>query len=540
MPNSVRVGVGVTGVGKLEKDLDRLKDKFARLQKQGAKGVAIGFGASVTSRGINAVENALRGVLHAFGDATQAAIEDEASQQKLASSLKANVKGWDGNTAAIEKTLAARMKLGFSDDEQRDSLAKLVVATNDVNKALAIQRTAMDLARLKGISLGEASEALTKIEGGQFRGLKALGIELKAGATAQDALNAVTKAATGQAEDYAETTGGKMLTAQVRMNEASEEFGRVIMPIVAEAMETVVKAMDRSSMAYDDVADAAAKGSQAAQAHLNALEATGRGAMSLADDLSKSEREVNKSVDLVGDGFRDMAAWSEKSTDRVTQSFDDMVNALSDDVSDLIDDVYDPAIQAAELAATKHEAAELRKVLASKNATAEEKRDARDRLLSLTKSADETRLALLETGNLTAEDTAEWLGKLQRRYDRATGRARADIATLMAKIRELAALEAGRIRITVGSGPLSPRHNQEGDIVAHEGGIVPGPRGAERMIRAQAGEEIIPIDKVGKSSGNTYNLNVIGNLRADDAMSAVRAMRRLESVALTPNTNGQR
>lgn len=40
--------------------------------------------------------------------------------------------------------------------------------------------------------------------------------------------------------------------------------------------------------------------------------------------------------------------------------------------------------------------------------------------------------------------------------------------------------------------------------------------------------------------GNTYNLNVMGRLNVDDAMSAVRAMRRLESVALTPNTNGQR
>ena len=518
-----------------------MRDKFARLQKQGAKGFAIGAGAAITAKGFMLLDRAASAVVGALGDATQAAIEDEASQQKLASSLKANVKGWDGNTAAIEKTLAARMKLGFSDDEQRDSLAKLVVATNDVNKALAIQRTAMDLARLKGISLGEASEALTKIEGGQFRALKALGIELKAGATAQDALNAVTKAATGQAEDYAETTGGKMLTAQVRMNEASEEFGRVIMPIVAEAMETVVKAMDRSSMAYDDVADAAAKGSQAAQAHLNALEATGRGAMSLADDLSKSEREVNKSVDLVGDGFRDMAAWSEKSTDRVVKSFDDMVNALSDDVSDLIDDVYDPAIQAAELAATKHEAAELRKVLASKKATQEEKRDARGRLLSLTKSADETRLALLESGNLTAEDAEEWLGKLQRRYDRSTGAARKDIGQLIAKIQELMALEALGLAIDVNTslsgGPrgASKKRAQGGPVSANQPYLV-GEEGPEIVVPSSAGT-VVPNSSIG---GNTYNLNVIGNLRADDAMSAVRAMRRLESVALTPNTNGQR
>lgn len=540
MANEIRAKVGVKDNASSE--LDRIKNKFANLQKQGAKGFAIGAGAAITAKGFMLLDRAASAVVGALGDATQAAIEDQASQQKLASSLKANVEGWDGNTDAIEKTLNARMKLGFSDDEQRDSLAKLVVATNDVTKALAIQRTAMDLARLKGISLGAASEALTKIEGGQFRALKALGIELKAGATAQDALNAVTKAATGQAEDYAETTGGKMLAAQVRMNEASEQFGYVIMPIVAEAMETVVKAMDRSSMSYEDVAAAAAKGSQAAQAHLNALEATGRGAMSLVDDLSKSERGVNKSTDLIGDGFRDMAGWAEKATDRVVNSFDDMVDSLRDDVSDLIDQVYDPAIQAAELAATKHERAELRKVIASKDATKEEKADARDRLLSLSKDADETRLNLLESGNLTAEDADKWLGKLQRRYDRSTGAARKDIGELIAKIKELMALEALGLAIDVNTrlhgGPRGAHKGGRaagGPVSANQPYLV-GEEGPEIVVPKSAGT-VIPNQAIG---GNTYNLTVMGDLRAKDEQSVVWAMRRLESVSLTPNTNGQR
>ena len=228
MANTVRIGVEVPGVASASSALDKIRDKFTHLQRQGAKGFAIGAGAAVTAKALGLVDMALGKVIDVAGQAAEAYRSDQRSIAQLNTTLAANVKGWDGNTDAIEKTIAARQALGFTDDEQRDSLGRLVVATNDVNRALEIQRAAMDLSRLKGISLGEATDALIRVEGGQFRALKALGIELPATATQTEALAAVQKAAAGQAETYAKTNEGKLLVSQTKVGEAMEKVGKVI------------------------------------------------------------------------------------------------------------------------------------------------------------------------------------------------------------------------------------------------------------------------------------------------------------------------
>jgi hypothetical protein len=226
------------------REVDKLGNSLDRVQKsRGFRSVIQGVGVGVGIGAFNLLAGAIGGVTTVLGDAIEGAIQEEESIAKLSTSLRANVKDWDGNTAAIEAMLTARMKLGFSDDEQRDSLARIVVATNDVSRALDIQRTAMDLARLKGIDLATASDALIKIEGGQFRALKALGIELPKNATQTQALAAVQKAAQGQAESYAGTTRGKLLVAQVKVGEAMEKLGTAILPVVAEAMGIVADAV---------------------------------------------------------------------------------------------------------------------------------------------------------------------------------------------------------------------------------------------------------------------------------------------------------
>lgn len=204
--------------------------------KKSAIGLVDGLklGAGISAFG--ALDTAISSTIGFLGDAVRAAREDEESQTRLGAALRANVPNWDGNTAAIERTLESRMRLGFSDDEQRKSLAVLVVATNDVNKALDLQSAAMDLARLKGISLEEASNALIKVEGGQYRLLKALGIQLPKNATATEALAAVQKAAAGSAETFANTSQGKLLASQVKVGEAMEKLGYVLLPAVTDAM----------------------------------------------------------------------------------------------------------------------------------------------------------------------------------------------------------------------------------------------------------------------------------------------------------------
>src|SRR5512139_1308412 len=169
---------------RVSSQLTKIRDNFDRLgRNKGAAAFLQGAGMGLGISAWNLLGDAIRGVGDLMGDAVRGAIEEQASITRLNASLKANVEGWGGQTRAIEEVMAAQLRLGFSDEEQRDSLSRLVAATHDASEALEVQRTAMDLARFKGISLAEATDALTKVEAGSYRILKSLGIELRTGAT---------------------------------------------------------------------------------------------------------------------------------------------------------------------------------------------------------------------------------------------------------------------------------------------------------------------------------------------------------------------
>lgn len=207
--------------------------------KKGSSDLVSGIKLGAGIAAFGGLTAAVSGTISVLGDAIQAARDDEESQARLGAALRANIPNWNGNTKAIEATIASRQRLGFTDEEQRKSLALLVVATNDVNKALEIQAAAMDLSRLRGISLEEASSALVKVEGGQFRALKALGIQLPKNATATEALAAVQRAAAGSAETYANTSQGKLLASQIKVGEAMERLGYIILPAAGAALGAI-------------------------------------------------------------------------------------------------------------------------------------------------------------------------------------------------------------------------------------------------------------------------------------------------------------
>jgi hypothetical protein len=242
MANSVRIVARMDD--QVSGPLAKMRDKFDTLGKnKGFQAVAqgVGLGLGISAWGL--VDRAISEVVNIAGDSVKAFNEDQASIAQLNTSLKANVAGWDGNRTAIEEVLKARVKLGFSDDEQRTSLSLLVAATHDVNKALEIEATAMDLARFKHITLADATEALTRVEAGSYRILKSLGIELPKNATQTQALAAVQAVAAGQAADYAQTNEGKLLVSQVKVREAEEKFGKTLADLAANVMPPLADAV---------------------------------------------------------------------------------------------------------------------------------------------------------------------------------------------------------------------------------------------------------------------------------------------------------
>ena len=203
--------------------LDRLSDKWKVL---GAKGVAMGVGMAATNLAFQAASRAIGKVAGVVGEASDAYIQDERSQALLRTSLYANVAAFEGNTAAIEDRIFAGQRLGFSDDEQRESLTKLVGVTKDETKALEVQRTAMDLARMRGMSLADATELLGKVAGGNVSILRRYGIAIEKGASSTEALAAIQKMAQGQASTFADTIDGRLTRATIRQQEALEGGGK--------------------------------------------------------------------------------------------------------------------------------------------------------------------------------------------------------------------------------------------------------------------------------------------------------------------------
>lgn len=216
--------------------VDKLRDKFDQLGKsQGAKSILQGVGIGAGIRAFNLLDSAIGAVGDALGETVKKAEEDQVASARLDASLKANVANWDGNRDAINGFIDSQTNLGFTNDETTASMAKLVAATGDVRKAQDILTTSEDLARLKGISLAEATDALTKVEGGSYRILKSLGIELPKNATQVQALAAVQKIAAGQAAAFASTTAGGFDVMNAKVEEAQARIGRGFLPIVQAA-----------------------------------------------------------------------------------------------------------------------------------------------------------------------------------------------------------------------------------------------------------------------------------------------------------------
>jgi hypothetical protein len=231
MANSVVINV-IAKVGGLN-EVEKFKSKLNGLTTtKGFKSAVMGVGMGAGMAAFNALGSAISGATDFMQGAVQAAMDEETSLARLNTALEANVRGWDGNTKAIEDTIAARLKLGFSDDEQRESLAILVAKTGDYNSALAISGAAMDLARLKGIELAEATKAISLGMSGSGRALKELGINVKDYASGTEILGAIQEKAAGQAEAFGNTTAGAMLAAQVAIDEASETIGVKMLPII--------------------------------------------------------------------------------------------------------------------------------------------------------------------------------------------------------------------------------------------------------------------------------------------------------------------
>ena len=229
-------------------DVDDLKKKLntSSTEVEGFAGKLEKFGkvagAAFAAAGVAAV--AYAGKLAV--DGVKAAIEDEAAQLRLATSLE-NVTG--ATKAQIKETesyiLKTSLAFGITDEKLRPSLDRLVRSTKDVEEAQKLQTLAISIAAGTGKDLQAVSEALAKAHDGNFTALKKLGGGIDENIIKSKDFDAATaslaKTFEGQASKQAETFQGRMDRLKVAFDEGKEAVGAQLLPIIEKFVNVIVE-----------------------------------------------------------------------------------------------------------------------------------------------------------------------------------------------------------------------------------------------------------------------------------------------------------
>ena len=235
-------------------DFDELKKGVKGAQNEvegfGSKmgGFAKKAGAAFAVAGAAAA--AYAGVL--LVDGVKSAIEDEAAQAKLATTLKNVTDATDDQIKAVEDYITqTALANGITDDQLRPSLDRLIRSTKDATKAQELQSLALDIAAGTGKDLKTVSEALGKAYDGNLGALKKLGVGIDESIIKSKnfdaAAAALSKTFEGQASKQAETFQGKMARLTVAFDEAKETVGSYVLdaltPLVSNFVDKGIPAI---------------------------------------------------------------------------------------------------------------------------------------------------------------------------------------------------------------------------------------------------------------------------------------------------------
>jgi len=220
-------------------DVDNLKKGLTQAGDDtdsfGSKLGSFGAKAGAAFAVAGAAALAYAGVL--LVDGVKSAIEDEAAQAKLATTLENVTGATDAQIAATESWITTQgLSLGITDDELRPALERLTRATGDVSEAQKLASLAFDISAGTGKSLEAVSNALGKAVEGNTGALGKLGIGISAADLKSMSLEEITSKLAetfgGQATEKAETFAGKMDRLKLAFDEGKETVGSFVLDAI--------------------------------------------------------------------------------------------------------------------------------------------------------------------------------------------------------------------------------------------------------------------------------------------------------------------
>lgn len=232
------------GINKADNDVSTFGDKVSKFGKMA--------GAAFAAAGVAAAAYAGKLLV----DGVKAAIEDEAAQAKLATTMENVTGATEAQIAAIESQITKTSLLtGVTDDELRPSFERFLRATEDADKALKLQTVALDVAAGSGKSLETVTNAMAKAAEGNAGALAKLGVGLTAAELKTMSMDEITAKLAetfgGQAAEKADTFAGKMDRLKVAFSEGKETVGSFVLdaitPLVSGFVNNVIPAIQKLS-----------------------------------------------------------------------------------------------------------------------------------------------------------------------------------------------------------------------------------------------------------------------------------------------------
>jgi hypothetical protein len=178
-------------------------------------------------------------------DGVKSAIEDEAAQAKLATTLENVTGATKAQIKQVEDYITqTALANGITDDKLRPSLDRLIRSTKDQTEAQKLQTLALDISAGTGKDLQAVSEALGKAYDGNLGALKKLGVGIDDSIIKSKdfdaAAAALSKTFEGQASKQAETFQGKMDRLSVAFGEAKETVGSYVLDALTPLLSAFV------------------------------------------------------------------------------------------------------------------------------------------------------------------------------------------------------------------------------------------------------------------------------------------------------------
>lgn len=236
-----------------DRAMDRSEGRMAKVGRvAGLAGLAIAGGLAI------GIEKSVK-----------AALAAQVSERRLEAAFKASGLSAANYTKQIDALEFSGRKLGFTDEQTKDALGSLIVATHSMTLASKDLSVAQDVARFKHTDLTAATKMLTMAMAGSQRASKQLGIDVPKVTTAQDALkNSSEKLTTaqgradlaeaklidkhrtaalvidtvrqklgGQAEAYSKTAAGGMEQFHAQLNKIEVTIGTLFIPALTKIIQ---------------------------------------------------------------------------------------------------------------------------------------------------------------------------------------------------------------------------------------------------------------------------------------------------------------